>query len=201
MPWELGEGNTIFFSSPIQENLPAVAWSSLRFRFLPLSSRTGSAKASTLPAPFAYKAVNWSCVATPEVELFLILDAVRLGGESQNGKPPAVETPLSPGNLAVASSSGLTPKQGHPFSSFFSTILFDPPSTEICQCVLPGDLANSNLSGSMALIDSPNRVLWRLQNWTHKQTIKFLPPTSVWTLRFPKWPPAPVQHGWLHGTF
>lgn len=108
---------------------------------------------------FGLQGIQWSCVATPEVELFLILDSVRLGGESQNGKPPAVETPLSPGNLAVASSPGLTPKQGHPFSSFFSTILFDPPSTEICQCVLPVDLANSNLSGSMALIDCSNRVL------------------------------------------
>lgn len=69
-----------------------------------------------------------------------------------------VETPLSPGNLAVTPSSGLTPEQGHPFS-YFRTILFDSPSAEICQCVFPGDLANNKLTGSMVFIDSPNGVL------------------------------------------
>lgn len=79
-------------------------------------------------------------------------------------------------------------RAGHPFSSsFFSTLLFDLRSAVICQCVFPGELAN-NLTGSMVFIDSPSGVLWRLQNWTHKQPIKILPPTSVWTLPFPKWP-------------
>lgn len=121
-------------------------------------------------------------LAPPEVELFLQTEWCEVGW----GKPTMVETPLSPGNLAVAPSPGLTPEQGHAFS-YFRMIFFDPPSAEICQCVFPGDLANK-LTGSMVFIDSPNGVLRRLQNWTHKQTIKILPPTSVWTLPFPKWP-------------
>lgn len=93
-------------------------------------------------------------LAPPEVELFLQTGWCEVGW----GKPPMVETPLSPGNLAAAPSPGLTPEQGHPFS-FFRTILLDPPSAEICQCVFPGDLANNKSTGSMVFIDSPNGVL------------------------------------------
>ena len=71
-----------------------------------------------------------------------------------------METPLSPGNLAMTPSPGLTPEQGHPFSSsLFSVPLFDLPRAAICQGVFPGDLANSNVTGSVVFIHSPSGVL------------------------------------------
>lgn len=94
------------------------------------------------------------------------------------------------------------PHQSRTIHFLFLELSSDPPSAEICQCVFPGYLANNNLIDSMVFIDSPKGVLWRLQNWSHKQPTKIVPPTSVWTLPFPKWlPPALMQHGWLRSIF
>lgn len=93
-------------------------------------------------------------LAPPEAELFLQTGWCKAGW----GKPEVAETPLSPENLAEAPRPGLTPEQGHPFSSFFSTSLCDPPSAVICQCVFPGGLAD-DLSGSTVCTDGPSGVL------------------------------------------
>ena len=88
--------------SYIQENLPVVDWPS-RFIFFPLPHKDVLLKHQHCLSLLLISPSN-DYLAPPEVELFLQTGWCEVGW----GKPPTVETPLSPGNLAVAPSPGLT---------------------------------------------------------------------------------------------
>lgn len=107
-----------------QENLPLASWS-FHFFFSPIRMFFASINQHYLLLLFTLPSSD-STWLHRKWNYFFQTGWCKVGW----GKPALVETPLSPGNLAVTLSPGLTPEQGCPSFFFFFLIsipLFDPP--------------------------------------------------------------------------
>lgn len=123
--------------SYIQENLPLAGWSS-HFFFSPIR--------------IFFASINTTCSFC-----LYCLQVTLLGytGSGINffqtgwckvgwGKPVLMETPLSPGNLAVTPSPGLTPKQGRPYFFF---LVFPSLTRPGCFSRRPGKQQHDRFNG------------------------------------------------------